>query len=271
MPRVETLSNRNLFIQALIDKKNVMGAVILRDVRTRFFNHGLGFLIVPLWPLVHMIIVITIHTVALHGAAPAYGESAPIFVMTGVLPFLAFTYISRFMSISVVMNKSMVTFPVVKVIDILFGRAILEIIAAFCTMFFVVTVMRAIGENPFPYDLENATCAYLSMIYLAFCVGFLIGIVQLALPMMITIYQLIIIILYVSSGVYFVPSNLPDYISYPLSFNPVCIGIEWFRLSYFESYSDKLVHPAYMISVATVILLIGLMIERTFRRSLSEG
>ncbi len=39
-----------------------MQAVILRDVRTRFFNHGLGFLLVPLWPLAHMFVLLMIYT-----------------------------------------------------------------------------------------------------------------------------------------------------------------------------------------------------------------
>lgn len=53
---------RMTIVDALIEKKHVMTAVILRDMRSRFFNHGLGFLIVSLWPLAHMIILIGLYT-----------------------------------------------------------------------------------------------------------------------------------------------------------------------------------------------------------------
>lgn len=45
-------------------KWNMMNVVILRDMRTRFFNHGLGFLIQSLWPLVHMLVILTISAVS---------------------------------------------------------------------------------------------------------------------------------------------------------------------------------------------------------------
>lgn len=69
-----------------------MGAVVLRDMRTRFFNHGLGFIVVPLWPLAHMGIIITIRSFVAHTAP--YGESVPLFYATGVIPTLTFIYIS---------------------------------------------------------------------------------------------------------------------------------------------------------------------------------
>jgi capsular polysaccharide transport system permease protein len=271
MARTATLPRRHPFIQALIDKKSVMGAVMLRDMRTRFFNHGLGFLVVVLWPLVHMMLIIAIHTVATHGAAPPYGNSAPVFFMTGVVPFLAFTYVSRFMAFSVSLNRPMMAFPIVTVNDVLVGRAALEIIAAFATLFFIHLVLWMMGENPFPYDLDRAVTAYLSTLFLAFACGYLIGILYLFFPMIITAYQLMIILMYATSGVFFVPSDLSDSAAYALGYNPVVVCIEWYRTAYFESYSDKLVDGQYVLSFSAIILLLALCLERFFRRKMLEG
>ncbi|WP_236776042.1 hypothetical protein [Agrobacterium tumefaciens] len=71
---IERTSIRN----ALSEKKNVMTAVILRDMRSRFFNHGLGFLLVSLWPLAHMLILLTIYTVM--GRKTPYGDSLNVFL-----------------------------------------------------------------------------------------------------------------------------------------------------------------------------------------------
>lgn len=42
---------------------------------------------------------------------------------TGLLPCLTFMYVSRFMALSIVMNRPMLAIPAVKVLDILFARA----------------------------------------------------------------------------------------------------------------------------------------------------
>jgi len=270
MARTKSLPRRHSFVQALIDKKGVMGAVILRDMRTRFFNHGLGFALVPMWPLVHMLLLIGTHTLATHGAPPPYGTSTPVFFMTGTLPFLAFTYVSRFMGYSLIMNRPMLAFPIVKVNDILFARAFLESAAAFVTLFSITMILWIYGEDPFPFDLHTAVSAYLATLFLALGCGYLVGVLSMFFVMMPTAWALTIIVIYVSSGVWFVASNLPDQLSYWLSFNPVVVCIEWFRTAYYESYSNKLVDRTYVLSFGLGALFIGMILERFFRRQMLE-
>ncbi|CAN7684085.1 capsular biosynthesis protein [Rhizobium rhizogenes] len=247
-----------------------MIAVILRDMRTRFFNHGLGFMLVALWPLVHMGVLISIHTVSSH-SAPLYGESAALFYATGLVPTLTFMYVSRFMGLSVIMNRPMLAFPEVKVLDVMMGRALLEIIASCITLTLIITILWALGQNPFPYDLNRAVGAYLATILLAYGCGTLIGVISLFMPFIVTLYQLTLITLYVSSGTMFVASNLPDPLSGPLSYNPVLVCVEWMRTAFYESYSDKLVSKEYVLAFGVVTLCLGLGVERLFRRQLLEA
>lgn len=266
-------SNKNRLppaIQAFINSKNVIYAVILRDMRTRFFNHGLGFIIVPLWPLVHMGVLITIHA-ASGRAAPPYGESTSLFYATGLVPTLTFMYVSRFMGYSAIQNKPMMAFPIVKALDVMFGRAFLEIIASCITITLITTILWLADQHPWPIDVENAVSAYLATIFLAIGCGTVAGVLSLAQPMIMTVYQLIIICTYLSSGTMFVASNLPDEVSYPLSYNPVLVCVEWMRTAYYETYSDKLVDKAYIFEFALVSLFLGLLIEKVFRRQLREA
>lgn len=256
-------------IDALISKRNVMNAVILRDMRTRFFNHGLGFLVVPLWPFVHMAILIAVHS--LTARSSPFGESAPLFYATGLVPTLAFIYVSRYMAYSLVMNRPMLAFPVVKVLDVMFGRAFLEIIAAFATLAAIMLVLWCSGDDPMPNNLEWAVCAYLATLLLAVGFGTLVGIGAMFIPIITTVYQLVIIVLYISSGVMFVASNLPEQVGYIASFNPVLECVEWMRTAYYESYSDKLVHPEYVLSFGGICLLAGLILDRFLRRKMLEG
>ena len=267
--RLEKKSKRMSFADALRQKRDVMAAVMLRDMRTRFFNHGLGFLIQSLWPLAHMLIIITINTFA--GRSAPYGSSPLIYFGAGLIPTLAFLYISRFMSLSVALNKNMLSFPIVKVTDILFARAFLEVIAGCITLFLLWIIFIALGLSPYPDNPEQAVMAYMASVLLALGIGTIAGVITSFLPIFATAYALAGILFYLSSGCLFVTPNLPDQIAIPLSYNPVAQCVEWMRVAYFENYSDRLLDREYLLAFGLVSLFIGLVAERCSRRILMDS
>lgn len=248
---------------------HVMNAVMLRDMRTRFFNHGLGFLIQSLWPLAHMIVLLILYRLA--GKTTPYGESLNVFFATGLVPTLSFTYISRFMSLSLILNKPMLAFPAVQFTDILFARAFLEICAGAITLLLIMLILWALGDDPTPIDPLQALLCYLATILLAVGIGTLAGVVVMVFEFFATIYALLCIIFYVSSGTLFVANQLPDFIAIPLSYNPLVQSVEWMRCSYFENYSDRLVNQEYLIVFSISCLGLGLLLERLFRRQIMES
>lgn len=262
-------SGRPPILDALREKRNVMTAVMLRDMRTRFFNHGLGFLIVSLWPLAHMLILIAIYT--LLGRTAPFGNSLQVFFATGLIPTLTFMYVSRFMSLSLILNRPMLAFPVVKVLDIMAARAFLEIIAAFLMLFFVFFILLLSGDNPFPRDPFQAFYAYLALLLLAIGVGSVAGVITMFFNFFATLYVLFTIVIYILSGTLFVASALPESIAYPLSFNPVLHAVEWMRLAYYEGYSDRVLDKEYLIGFGMTSLCLGLLMERMLRRIMLEG
>lgn len=251
---------------ALIQKKCVMMSIILRDMRTRFFNHGLGFLVVPLWPLVHMLALLVISNVL--GRRVPYGDSLNVFFATGLVPTLAFMYVSRFMTLSIVLNRPMMAFPIVRPIDILQGRAALEIVAAFFTLVFIVSLMLAIGENPTPIDLESAVEAYVSVLFLAFSVGTLAGTITALFQPFVTVYALLMILVYASSGTMFVPANLPEQVRVALSYSPILECVEWMRSAYYPTYDTSMLSKEYIWGFSLTSLMLGLGLERAFRRKI---
>jgi len=256
-------------LNALREKRNVMTAVMLRDMRTRFFNHGLGFLIVSLWPLAHMLILIGVYS--LLGRSAPFGDSLRVFFLTGLIPTLTFMYVSRFMSLSLILNRPMLAFPVVKVLDIMAARALLEVTAAFITLFFAFIILLLFGDDPFPRDPFEAFYAYLSLLLLAIGVGSIAGVITMFFSFFSTIYGLSMILVYILSGTLMVASSLPEAIIYPLSFNPVLHAVEWMRIAYYEGYSDRVLDRQYLIGFGLTSLCIGLLMERTFRKVMLDG
>jgi capsular polysaccharide transport system permease protein len=72
----------------------VIYALMLCDVKTRFFGNGLGFLFASVaWPLVHILILLIINTGL--GRMARFGDSIILFFATGLVPFMTFSYMSR--------------------------------------------------------------------------------------------------------------------------------------------------------------------------------
>ena len=123
---------------AFASQSRVLLAVMLRNIRTRFFGHGLGFLIAIAWPIVHTAIVVGLF--ALGSRTTPVGDSAVLFIATGAIQFMTFSYLSRFMLISVIVNRPLLSFPQVKVLDVLIASAILEILSSCLVLLLFIAI-----------------------------------------------------------------------------------------------------------------------------------
>lgn len=251
---------------AFASKANVTRAVILRDVRTRYFDHGLGFLIVPLWPIVHLLVLSSFNT--LMGRPSPFGESPLIFFATGLLPTLIFMYVSRFMSTSLIENKPMLAFPVVRVVDIVFARAYLEIVGAILAGVLIAAVFLSIGEDPFPADPFQAIYALVGITLLSVGAGIIVSVLSLVSPFFVTVYMLFLVIVYVGSGALFVPTYMPSPVTTVLEWNPLTHAIEWLRTAFYEGYPRQILDKSYLFVCAAGSIFFGLTLERVLRQRL---
>ena len=244
-------------------QRRVLLALMLRNIRTRFFGHGLGYLIAVAWPLLHILIIIALFVVA--GLAPPYGSSMALFIATGALPFMVFSYLSRFMTIYVVHNRPLLSFPEVKVIDVLLASALLEILSALCVVFVCIVIGWFCGIDVTPNNVVEASYALGATVLLGFGFGLLNGAIALAFPIWATVYQLAIVFLWVPAGVFFVPDALPKPLRDILAYHPVLQVIEWMRSAYYQGYGDLVLDRQYVIEVGIGAVFLGLLLERGMR------
>ena len=244
----------------------ILLALMLRDIKTRFGGSELGFLLAIAWPLTHILVLLVMNS-ALARVSP-YGEDPAVWYATGVIPFMAFSYMSRFIGIGILMNRNLLTFPVVKVTDVLFARAIVEVLSAGLVILILFTGFWAMGIDFMPRDVPQASLALLSMMFLGLGVGVVVGIITAAWPMFITVYFISMIIFWISSGILFVPDALPEAARTALSYLPWVQGVEWMRSAYYDGYGSSILDKPYLVSFDAVTLFLGLAIERFARGKL---
>jgi capsular polysaccharide transport system permease protein len=205
------------------------------------------------------------------GRAVPYGDSAALWFATGIVPWIAFSYMSRIIMYGIVTNRPMLNFPRVKILDVLFARAIVEALSAGCVILILAMIFWAYGIDFVPIYPAEACFAVGASMLLGLGAGVINAIIATAYPFWVTVYNLLTIFLWLVSGVFFVASALPSAVRYPLSFNPVVHGIEWMRSAYYEGYSGLFLDKTYVVGTALILLSIGLLLERLLRGKLLQA
>lgn len=238
---------------------HVLHALMLRDMRTRFGGSLWGYGVVVVWPCVHVSVLIGIYTFQ-HMPVPV-GSSSALFFATGAVPVLVFQYISREVMKAVLVNRPLTYYPQVKLFDLILARVMVEIVTGFLVLVVMASLLIALGIDPRPVNSFVAMTGYLAAILL----GIGVGVVNVAIlgffPGWLVGYALFNILMYLASGIIFMPSFLPEKIYYWLKFNPALQVGEWIRSAYYPSVGLK-VDYLYVIMFSLSALSLGLLLVK---------
>lgn len=254
---------------AITRQLNVMHAVILRDIRSRYFNHGLGFLVVPMMPVAHIVMLLVWYKTMNRDAA--YGDDLVLFFATGLIPSLTACYVSRYMSVSVLANRNMLGFPAVHLLDIILARSALEIFGMVLSVAFLLIIITSLGSDPFPGDIGGAASAIACSVLLGIGVGINVSVVTAIFPFFANIYALFTALIYVTSGGPIFLHTFPDQVLKIAAYNPVFHAVEWMRSSYYQGYPTQYLSKSYLVGWGVTSLAVGLLMERIFRKHVVNG
>lgn len=241
----------------------VIRALLQRDMRTRFGATMWGYLMQVLWPVAHVLIVSSI--MAFRHMPSPMGSSILVFVATGAFPALAFQYIAREMMKGVLINKPLTYYPQVRLFDVMLSRAIVEMIGSFVGMGIIFALFICVGQSPLPDDSFTAICGYCAAILLGVGIGTINCAVVTVFPGWMLGFVIVQLALYMTSGIYFLPSFLPDIVYSYMKYNPVLQIIEWVRSGYFRELSVE-VDKIYTLLWGLVSLTVGLLLNRRLQR-----
>ncbi|GJE62659.1 ABC transporter permease [Methylobacterium trifolii] len=245
---------------------HVLYALMLRDMRTRFGGSHWGYAIVVLWPVTHVFMLVLIYV--FRNVPAPIGDSRAVFFASGAVPVLIFQYISREVMKAVMANRPLTYYPQVKLFDVIFARILVEIVTGFLGLLVVSAILVSAGVDPRPADPFTAVCGYLAAILLGIGVGTINVSIVAFFPAWAIGYVLFNIVVYITSGVMFLPSFLPEKIYSFLKYNPAVQIIEWVRLGYYPGLGVQ-VDKAYVLLFALTSLTIGLLLEKHVVRKIS--
>jgi capsular polysaccharide transport system permease protein len=252
------------FMRGLVAQGEVVHALILRETRTRFGAHQLGYLWAVVEPLL-LILTFYILFVVANRQLPE-GMDAMSFVATGVIPYNLFSNSLNRVSQSIAGNRALLFYPQVRPIDLAIARSLLEV-ATYCAVFVVLMTAHGLYIQTFEIDSALKTVAGFM---LAGVLGSTAGLVFCTLGQLSNavdrIRGPIIRPLFWISGIFFAVSELPDRARDVMLYNPVLHVTELVRSGWFTSYESQYVDHSYVLGWCLVLAFVGLSLERVVRR-----
>jgi capsular polysaccharide transport system permease protein len=241
----------------------VIGALMLREARTRFGRSQLGYL----WTLAEPIAMIATFTGISYamGHVPPYGSSLPMFFALGTLAYLFYKRIAGYCSSAFDANQALLTYPIVKQIDTLFARMLLELLTCLFIAVMVLGLIVAVQGVPFPARPDAMALAVALLVLLGFGNGALNAVISTFVPSWRNIEAMITRPLFFMSGVFFVPDRMPPSIIPYLAWNPLLHGIELIRFGYYPDYRSPACSVTYLFFWAMSLTVLGLLAERAMR------
>ncbi|MCF1480478.1 hypothetical protein FS782_26075 [Agrobacterium vitis] len=262
-------TKRRLGVEKIKSRCKVIGALILRDMRTRFGRSHLGYLIAIAWPLVHLTVIVCM--VSLANRVMPLGTESSVFVATGVIPYILCLYPARMMCFAIDSNKSLFLFPVIRPIDMIVARAVVEFLTAFTVVFIFCITLYAFGVDIMPPNVALWASSLLATVYFSICFGVLNTVCFTLFKMWNAIFIGCILIMYASSGTFALPQTFSPEVRAIIWFNPLLHCVEWLRSAYYEGYGDDMLSKTYLLWFSTFLLFLGLTGERFLRGKLMSS
>jgi capsular polysaccharide transport system permease protein len=247
-----------------MNQLRVIHAVMLRETRTRFGRHQMGYL----WALVEPVLLIgmfyMLYTFA--GREVPNGMSVVPFLATGILTYHLFAKTAERGSGAVGANKALLFYPHVKPLDLIFARTSLEAIT-YSLVFFLIVGVHALITQTWGIDSALRTIGALG---LTSVMGITFGLLLSALGV---VWQtvdrirgpLIMRPLFWTSGLFYTANELPTKVRQVLLYNPLFHCTELARDAWFPGYDAHYASTVYVTLWIIGFAFVGLNIERGVR------
>jgi len=237
-------------------QQSVIFALFIRELRTRFGRYKGGMVWLLVEPIAHIAVLSLIRGYVRDGSL--FGIDYPVFIATGVIPFLLFKNITLRVMDGVDANRGLFSFKQIKPIDTFLTRALLDTLISIAVFVIVLAGMYWVGfDVPFRDPLP-VMAMYALLIFMGLGLGMVFCVVTHYMPESRTMIRLGMMPLYLLSGIILPVANLPQWMLPYLMWNPLLHAIEFLRSAFFVQYNVVAgTSPLFVLMSTLVILAFG--------------
>jgi capsular polysaccharide transport system permease protein len=242
-------------------QRDVLYALILREMQSRMGRSRVGFFWSLIEPAAHLVVPVAMFGFILERTVP--GQDYPVFLLYGFLSFLLFKNACLKTMNGVATAGSVLSYRQVMLMDVFVAKLV-----AGTLMECLLIAMVLAGLALFGYEvLPRHPVELLGVLALAISLGFGLGLVFAALvsfvPDLATVIRVAFMPLYFVTGVLFPVSRFPKVVVDMLAWNPLLHMVEMCRWAGLQHYDPiPQTDIAYPATVMLFALCIGLALYR---------
>jgi capsular polysaccharide transport system permease protein len=242
-------------------QRDVIYALLLRELASRFGKSRGGFLWVLVEPIAHLVVPILIFGFLRQRLVP--GIEYPVFLVYGFLPFLLFKAICLQIVDGTNASQGLLSYRQILLMDVFVAKALAHWVIQAVVFIVVITGLAMLGYDVLPPRPVELACVLLLSTVLAFGLGLLFAAISSLVPDARPIVHVMFMPLYFISGILFPVTRFSDEWVRWLAINPVLHLVEWSRVMGLDGYEPmdhlSIMYPVALALTATVI---GLMLYR---------
>lgn len=259
-------SDRNFtFRSSAKIQADVLWALILREVITRYGRHNIGFLWLFVEPMMFTLGVTALWTISgLH-----QGSDLPItaFALTGYSAVLLWRNMPGRCVGAIAPNSVLMYHRNVKIMDIFLSRLLLEAAGATISFTILGIIFILIGWISFPEDLFKILQGWLLTAWFGASLAILLGAWSEQSELVEKFWHPTAYLLFPMSGAAFMVESVPPQLQDAILWLPMIHGTEMIRDGFFGSKVHAHYDAKYMIVVCMLLTVMALAFERKASRN----
>jgi capsular polysaccharide transport system permease protein len=256
-------ATRSSFYHDLTLQLDVIGALVLRELHTRFGRNNIGYL----WMVGEPMMLATVIG-ALHAFQPGHlGSSMPpvAFSLVGYCVFIVFRGIFNRAESILESSLPLMYHRMISVLSLSIARVVVESAGCITTFVLLYTIIILLGVAEPPARPLWAILGVFGMIWISFAWGLNVTAITFDRPTLGRLVHPISYFMMPLSGAFFAVEWMPTGIQNAANWFVLVNVFEITRYGMFEMASDKFLFPGYMIANCAIFTYTGLIGIRRVR------
>jgi len=236
----------------------VVGALLLREVVTRYGRQGIGFLWVVGEPLMFCLGVLLLWTLV----KPEYEHGVRVapFIMTGYMCLLLLRHTVSYSVSAVQANTGLLHHRKISIIHIYLSRSVLEFAGSTVAFVIVYLILLIIGAVSMPHDVTLLYGGWLLLWWFATGLALVFSGLAMEFEVMERIVPVLMYLMIPMSGAFIMASWLPDHWRAMFLLIPLPHTVEMVRAGVFGEFTPTYYDPVYVACWAAALNCLGLLI-----------
>lgn len=253
-------------IDSLRVQRRVLGALLVRELLTRYGRHNIGFLWLFVEPMIFTLGVTALWT----ATKSVHGSDLPIvaFALTGYSSVLLWRNMPGRCIGALMGNLALMYHRNIRALDIYAARIIIEFSGATISFFSLSMVFILTGWISPPEDFLTVAIAWMLTAWFGAALAITLGALSHEYELVDKLWHPASYLLFPLSGAAFLVSALPPFAREIVLYIPVVHGVEMVREGFFGSKVEAVYDVGYLITCSLVLSVVALIATRWVEKRL---